>query len=292
MLSTDYYPFGMAMAENSYENVLETENKFKFQGQEHQDDFDLNWYQFKWRMHDPAIGRFMTIDPLAEDYVHNSPYAFAENKVITFVELEGLEGVHYMDKDGVQVIEKNVVVLTKPTSSDNSPNKNKRIERNNNARVSSVKNDLETYYNNNGKGISDFDGNKVRFKFNVSSQSDFNKNGMNKDQVDAKYRQIAKENGIKGSVTAPDGKTIDLIAPAAVLTREGSGGNLGETILNIMRVNSGSPEGTVSHEVLHSLGLPDNGYNKGGLLNSPPQIINSREVNDALKYSYKKKDEN
>jgi RHS repeat-associated protein len=83
--------FGMAMAENAYENVLETENKFKFQGQEHQDEFDLNWYQFKWRMHDPATGRFMTVDPLAEDYYYNSPYAFSENKVINGIELEGLE---------------------------------------------------------------------------------------------------------------------------------------------------------------------------------------------------------
>lgn len=42
-------------------------------------------------MHDPRVGRFLSIDPLAEDYPWNSPYAFAENQVIKFVELEGLE---------------------------------------------------------------------------------------------------------------------------------------------------------------------------------------------------------
>jgi hypothetical protein len=42
-------------------------------------------------MHDPAIGRFMVVDPLAEDFYYNSPYAFSENKVIAHVELEGLE---------------------------------------------------------------------------------------------------------------------------------------------------------------------------------------------------------
>lgn len=42
-------------------------------------------------MHDPRIGRFFAIDPLAREYPWNSPYAFSENVVIHAVELEGLE---------------------------------------------------------------------------------------------------------------------------------------------------------------------------------------------------------
>ena len=38
-----------------------------------------------------SIGRFLQIDPLADGYVYNSPYAFAENKVVANFELEGLE---------------------------------------------------------------------------------------------------------------------------------------------------------------------------------------------------------
>ena len=56
-----------------------------------QDDLGLGWVQFRFRMHDPAIGRFMVVDPLAEDYLYNSPYAFSENKVVAHFELEGLE---------------------------------------------------------------------------------------------------------------------------------------------------------------------------------------------------------
>jgi hypothetical protein len=37
------------------------------------------------------VGRFFAVDPLAKKYPHNSPYAFSENNVIAFVELEGLE---------------------------------------------------------------------------------------------------------------------------------------------------------------------------------------------------------
>jgi len=66
-------------------------NDYLFQGQERQDEFDLGWWQFKWRNADPAIGRFFNVDPLAMDYVYNTPYAFSENDVISAIELEGLE---------------------------------------------------------------------------------------------------------------------------------------------------------------------------------------------------------
>ncbi|WP_146260495.1 hypothetical protein [Algoriphagus chordae] len=69
------------------------ENKWKFQGQESIDEFELNWSSFKWRNHQPEIGRFFNVDPLADKFVHNSPYAFSENKVTSHVELEGLEAV-------------------------------------------------------------------------------------------------------------------------------------------------------------------------------------------------------
>ena len=43
----------------------------------------------------PELGRFFNVDPLAESYLHNSPYAFSENKVVAHVEIEGLEAAHY-----------------------------------------------------------------------------------------------------------------------------------------------------------------------------------------------------
>lgn len=87
----DYYPFGLTF--NSYQRENSAQNKFKFQGQEHVDDLGLNWDSFKWRNHQPEIGRFFTIDPLADKYVYNSPYAFSENRVVNAIELEGLEAL-------------------------------------------------------------------------------------------------------------------------------------------------------------------------------------------------------
>jgi len=58
-----------------------------------------NSVNYKYRMHDPRIGRFFAIDPLAPKYPHNSPYAFSENRVIDGWELEGLE-VEVMNSSG------------------------------------------------------------------------------------------------------------------------------------------------------------------------------------------------
>jgi len=86
-----YYPFGLELSGINKEN--KPEHKFTFQGQEEQKEFGLNWSSFKWRNADVAIGRFHSVDPLAEDYLYNSVYAFSENKVTNHVELEGLESV-------------------------------------------------------------------------------------------------------------------------------------------------------------------------------------------------------
>jgi RHS repeat-associated protein len=72
-------------------------NRWKFQRQEQIEDFGLLWYSFKWRNHQPEIGRFFNIDPLAEKYYYNSTYAFSENKVISHIELEGLEAVRIVN---------------------------------------------------------------------------------------------------------------------------------------------------------------------------------------------------
>ncbi|NME72991.1 RHS repeat-associated core domain-containing protein [Flammeovirga aprica] len=82
-----YYPFGMNMAGIEKEGT--PDHKWKFQGQEHQEE--LGWDSFKWRNADPTIGRFFNIDPLSESFYYNSTYAFSENKVTTHIELEGLE---------------------------------------------------------------------------------------------------------------------------------------------------------------------------------------------------------
>jgi len=88
--ATDYYPFGSPMPGRSLEG---DGYRFGFQGQEMDDEVkgSGNSINYKYRIHDPRLGRFLSIDPLTKEYPWNSPYAFSENKVISSIEFEGLE---------------------------------------------------------------------------------------------------------------------------------------------------------------------------------------------------------
>ena len=80
-------------------NLLTKGYRYSFQGQESDNEVkgNGNSINFEFRMHDPRIGRFFAVDPLALKYPHNSPYAFSENKVIHAIELEGLECFYTSD---------------------------------------------------------------------------------------------------------------------------------------------------------------------------------------------------
>lgn len=67
--------------------------RYGFQGQEKDDEVkgNGNSVNFKYRMHDPRIGRFFAVDPLTKEYPHYTPYSFSGNMVINAIELEGLE---------------------------------------------------------------------------------------------------------------------------------------------------------------------------------------------------------
>ncbi|MEJ0055864.1 MAG: RHS repeat-associated core domain-containing protein [Bacteroidota bacterium] len=100
VIQTDsYYPFGLRFDSYSREGSVPNKTKL-FQGQEQIDDLGLNWVSFKWRNHQPEIGRFFNVDPLSEKYYYNSPYAFSENKVTAHRELEGLEAWDIKYSDG------------------------------------------------------------------------------------------------------------------------------------------------------------------------------------------------
>ena len=74
--------------------------RYGFQGQGKDDEIkgEANSINYKFRMHDPRVGRFFSVDPLFKKYPWNSTYAFSENRVIDGLELEGLEYIsihHY-----------------------------------------------------------------------------------------------------------------------------------------------------------------------------------------------------
>jgi RHS repeat-associated protein len=83
-----YTTFGSTITERSAS--FGAKYRYGFNNQE-QDGELGDYYAFEYRIHDARLGRFLSVDPLAPEYPWNSCYAFAENRVIDCLDLEGLE---------------------------------------------------------------------------------------------------------------------------------------------------------------------------------------------------------
>jgi len=85
----NYYPFGLE--HKVYNNVVSNaEYPYKYNGKELQDELGLNWYDYQARNYDPALGRWMNIDPLAEQYRRWSLYNYCVDNPMRFVDPDGM----------------------------------------------------------------------------------------------------------------------------------------------------------------------------------------------------------
>tara|TARA_R100000306_G_scaffold62380_1_gene69175 strand:+ start:578 stop:4804 length:4227 start_codon:yes stop_codon:yes gene_type:complete len=89
---SNYYPFGLQ--QKGYNNNVSPSGnalaqKFKYQGQELEEELGKNTYAYEQRDYDPALGRFNKIDRYAAKYLSNSPYQFSLNNPIYFREVNG-----------------------------------------------------------------------------------------------------------------------------------------------------------------------------------------------------------
>lgn len=83
----DYYPFGMQMPSRSFTGA--SGYRFGFNGKEK--DTETSTQDYGLRIYNPALGKFLSVDPLTHEFPWNSTYAFAENDVIRAIDLEGAE---------------------------------------------------------------------------------------------------------------------------------------------------------------------------------------------------------
>ena len=62
---------------------------YKYNGKELQNEFGVEMYDFGARNYDPALGRWMNIDPLAERYSNYTPYNYVANTPLQAIDPDG-----------------------------------------------------------------------------------------------------------------------------------------------------------------------------------------------------------
>lgn len=86
----DYYAFGGQMPGRGFSS---SNYRYGFNGKENDNEVKGtgNQQDYGMRIYDPRIGKFLSVDPITKDYPWYSPYQFAGNNPIKFIDLDGEE---------------------------------------------------------------------------------------------------------------------------------------------------------------------------------------------------------
>jgi RHS repeat-associated protein len=104
----DYYPFGMLQPGRSYNaggyrfgfNGKENDNEVKGEG---------NQQDYGFRIYDPRIGKFLSVDPLTKDYPWYTPYQFVGNSPDQINQRKAYRSAQSVDLDGLEPIGTNTI---------------------------------------------------------------------------------------------------------------------------------------------------------------------------------------
>lgn len=88
--ANDYYPFGMQMPGRKFNAGM---YRYGFNGKENDNDVkgQGNQQDYGMRIYDTRLGKFLSGDPLTSKFPFYSPYQYAGNSPIKFIDLDGAE---------------------------------------------------------------------------------------------------------------------------------------------------------------------------------------------------------
>lgn len=212
-----YYPFGLSMAGISDQALaFGKNNNYKFNGKEQQhkefsDGSGLELYDFGARMYDNQTGRWNMIDSKSEAYPGWSPYNFALNNPLKYVDPNGNDvylviwGTH----DG-EIGHAGVAVDNYKTVEKKDENGNVIYDKDGKAETEQVKDGTVTYYdfwpgNEGGVGKSNYDKDvKGQYNSFVTTLDNLKSEDVTKSEG-------RPADGIVELKTDPNGKTDQLV---------------------------------------------------------------------------------
>jgi RHS repeat-associated protein len=109
--ANDYFPGACPVCNDgrmSFESTLPNPgiranyNKLKYNGKEEQEMSRQNLTRLDYgaRFYDAQIGRFHSVDPVADNFSYQSPYVYASNNPIRYIDVMGLFAGEYINKNG------------------------------------------------------------------------------------------------------------------------------------------------------------------------------------------------
>ena len=91
----NYYPFGQLQPNryNPGNPTLAGGYRYGYNGKEKDNngELGLTTYDYGFRIYNPGLGKFLSVDPLTKSYPMLTPYQFASNSPVSGIDLDGLE---------------------------------------------------------------------------------------------------------------------------------------------------------------------------------------------------------
>lgn len=211
----NYYPFGLEhKGYNTSGSPLgnDAAKRYGFGGKELQSEnisgIILDWYDVSARNYDPALGRWMNLDPLAKMMPEWSPYNFAFNNPIRYVDPLGLAPEDWVKKGDQWMWDENITSAEQATAAGyddyRAPgsiidNATINGERGNNGKSS-------VYLGQNASDVSHTYPNSTITPFQVGKEWLFGEGPRNRDFKDGDYftkllKQHDHVNSTVGSIT-------------------------------------------------------------------------------------------
>ncbi|MBQ0044557.1 MAG: hypothetical protein KBT05_05990, partial [Bacteroidales bacterium] len=106
----DYYPFGERHSDSSMPTT--NTNRWRFAGKEIQPLGSTGWLDFGARQYDSFLGRWTTVDPLAEKYPGISPYSYCAGNPIMFIDDGGKDLVIFGKNNSSVTFTTNLIDLS------------------------------------------------------------------------------------------------------------------------------------------------------------------------------------
>ena len=97
---TQYYPSGLPIVCNTGDNPGVQERKYN--GKEFVEMHGYDTYDYGARGYYPAMGRFTSVDPMAEKYYSTSPYAYCAGNPVNRIDPNGMDWIKNKDTGKVE----------------------------------------------------------------------------------------------------------------------------------------------------------------------------------------------